>query len=104
MFSGPKCDRAAHRSIMPGDIMDLMGPLPLEQEASPKKSNAISLPFVLTETNNINEDEDNTHQKTVGQVDQSKLVDILSQFGRPILLEILKRSKIPRRVWTYQRK
>ncbi|XP_057289792.1 uncharacterized protein DDB_G0284459-like isoform X2 [Hydractinia symbiolongicarpus] len=104
MFSGPKCDRAVHRSVMPGDIMDLMGPLPLEQEASPKKSNAISLPFVLTETNNINEDEDNTHQKTVGQVDQSKLVDILSQFGRPFLPEILKRSKIPRRVWTYQRK
>lgn len=57
-----------------------------------EKSNKISLPFVLTGGKDDNEDEE--QQRTMGHVDQSKLVNILRRFTMPFD-DLYKRNTIP---------
>ena len=96
IFTGPKCEQPVHRS--PDNLLELIGQPSEETEMEvPKKSNLISLPLVLSLDNG--EDEESSNQKTLGRVDQRKLVDILSQFSRnlPAFVPALdKRSRIPR--------
>jgi len=110
-FSGPKCERALHRSAIPEDILDILGSdaenkesdnsdryseNEQEQDEAPKKNNLISLPLMVS---NVNEDrQDNEEdEKTAGLVDQNKLVNVLQQFAKsmPYLPDIVKRYRVP---------
>ena len=57
---------------------------------TPKKTSLITLPLVISEKND--EGSDST-SKTVGEVNQSKIVNLLSQFFSPDYLQRLAKSE-----------
>lgn len=92
-FTGTRCEVFQFPRPTLVEIIRAKRPIVGEEFENGEKSNKISLPFVLSDVGDDN-DEDEEQQKTAGYVNQSKLVNILRRFSMPFD-DLYKRNTIP---------
>ena len=93
MFTGSKCDKLNHPRGLSEDILEVLNP---DSENEPlKKSDAISLPILFSDSKEDSNDDDND-SRSIGEIEQNKIVDYLSRLVKniPFLPEIVKRFNI----------
>jgi len=78
-YTGSQCQRRIRPTIV-----EIIGPSPM-QFFKPRRPSLhqISLPFAPTVSNEDEEEENDSNERTMGHVDQSKLVNILRKFSLP---------------------